>query len=316
MKRLLILLLALLLLVGCSAGEPKPTTFWTWGSQKALTLSTVPKRTAVLFSSLAEVWRMAGGTVDITVGESVERGFASEDAVLVDSGAGKTIDVEALLAAKPDFVIGSSDIPAHTQACHAAKMAGIPAVQLRLDTLQDYLDALRLFTNITGKPEAYEVFGSRVEIEVQDVLIHLPELSPKNILFIRAGSTDSSTKAKRAPENFVCVMLQKLGTYNIADDAPVLLDGLSLEHIMVRDPDFIFISTMGDEAAAKAHMESLFQQEGWRELTAVKTGSYAFLPRELFHFKPNARWAAAYWHLAKLLYPELEERTVYVPELN
>ena len=316
MKRLLMLLLALLL-VGCAAGEPKPTTFRTGSpSPEAITPSAAPKRTAVLFSSLAEVWRMAGGTVDITVGESVERGFASKDAILVDSGAGKTIDVEALLAAKPDFVIGSADVPAQVQACMAATKAGIPAVTVCMDTLEDYLQALRLFTNITGKTEAYEVFGSKVEIEVGDVLAHLPEASQKKILFIRAGSTDSATKAKRAPENFVCTMLQELGTYNIADDAPVLLDGLSLEHILVRDPDYIFISTMGDEAAAKAHMESLFQQEGWRELTAVKTGSYAFLPRELFHFKPNARWAAAYWYLAHLLYPELEDRHVYVPELE
>lgn len=310
MKRLLILLAALLL-VGCAPREPSPTAIKT----DAEILTVAPKRTAVLFSSLAEVWIMAGGTVDITVGECVERGFAANDAVLVDGGAGKTIDVEALLAAKPELVIGSADIPAHTAACSAAKEAGIPAVQLRVDTFADYLKALRLFTDITGNAEAYEVFGSKVEAEVQDILAHLPESERKSILFIRAGSTDSATKAKRAPENFVCAMLQELNTYNIADDAPVLLDGLSLEHVLVRDPDFIFISTMGSEAAAKAYMTDLFSQPGWRELTAVKSGNYAFLPRELFHFKPNARWAAAYWHLAGLLNPELEERYVYVPQL-
>ena len=32
----------------------------------------------------------------------------------------------------------------------------------------------------------------------------------------------------------------------------------------------------------------------------------AFLEKELFHFKPNARWAEAYELLAKLLYPELK----------
>ena len=313
MKRLLILLAALLL-VGCAPAEPKPTTYSS--TSEALTLSYVPKRTAVLFSSLAEVWLMAGGTVYVTVGESVERGFASEDTVLVDSGAGKTIDVEALLAAKPDFVIGSADVPAQVQACTAAKNAGIPAVTVRMDTLEDYLEALRLFTNITGNTEAYEVFGRQIETEVTDVLAQLPEASQKKILFIRAGSTASATKAKRAPENFVCTMLQELGTHNIADDAPVLLDGLSLEHILVSQPDYIFISTMGDESAAKAYITELFAQDGWNTLTAVQEGNWAFLPRELFHFKPNGRWAAAYWHLAHLLHPELEDRYVYVPELK
>ena len=44
----------------------------------------------MLFSSFADVWETAGGRVDITVGESVERGFAPEDVLLVDDGAGKT----------------------------------------------------------------------------------------------------------------------------------------------------------------------------------------------------------------------------------
>ena len=33
--------------------------------------------------------------------------------------------------------------------------------------------------------------------------------------------------------------------------------------------------------------------------------NYVFLSKELFHFKPNARWAEAYEYLAGLLYPEL-----------
>ena len=86
----------------------------------------------------------------------------------------------------------------------------------------------------------------------------------------------------------------------------MLLDGLSLEHVMLRDPDYIFLSPMGDEGAAKAQIAELFSQEGWRELTAVQTENYSFLEKELFHFKPNARWAEAYRSLAELLYPEID----------
>ena len=64
----------------------------------------------MLFSSFADVWETAGGRVDITVGESVERGFAPEDVLLVDDGAGKTINQELLLSYEPDFVICSADL--------------------------------------------------------------------------------------------------------------------------------------------------------------------------------------------------------------
>ena len=122
MKRFLILLAALLL-TGCAAAPASEPFFcFTDSTGAQVSLPAMPRKTAVLFSSHAEVWRLAGGTVDITVGESVERGFASENAVLVDGGAGKTIDTEKLLASKPDLVIGSSDIPAQVEAC---AMAGI-----------------------------------------------------------------------------------------------------------------------------------------------------------------------------------------------
>ena len=299
MKKLLILLAALLL-VGCAARvDTAPYYSFTDSTGAQVSLPAAPGKTAVLFSSHAEVWQLAGGTVDITVGESVERGFA-ENAVLVDGGAGKTIDVEALLAAEPELVIGSADIPAQVDACAMAACAGIPAALFRVDTFEDYLAMLRICTDITGNKAAYETYGTAVQAEIAAILA-ASEANQKNILFIRAGSTDASTKAKKAPDNFVCTMLQQLHTYNIAEDAPMLLDGLSLEHIMVQDPDYIFISTMGDEAAAKAHLTDLLQQEGWRELTAVKNGRWVFLPRELFHFKPNARWAEAYAYLASEL---------------
>ena len=61
---------------------------------------------------------------------------------------------------------------------------------------------------------------------------------------------------------------------------------------------------MGDEEAAKSYMLELFAAEGWKDLTAVKENRYVFLPKDLFHFKPNARWADAYRYLAELLYPD------------
>ena len=101
-------------------------------------------------------------------------------------------------------------------------------------------------------------------------------------------------------------MLDELGAHNIADEAEVLLDGLSLEEILLQDPDHIFLTTMGSEQAAVSYIGELFSQDGWKELTAVKQEHYTFLEKELFHFKPNARWAEAYELLAKLLYPELK----------
>ena len=307
---LLALVTALLLLCSCSVqpiSEEKQISF-TDSMNHLVSLDKTPETVAVLFSSYAEIWNLAGGTVSVTVGESVERGFAPQETPLVDDGAGKTIDMELLLAAQPDFVIGSADIDAQVEACGLLRQAGIPAALFRVDTFSDYLSMLKTCTQITGDAQAYETHGTAVKGRIEEILAaaQAQQSQQKDILFIRAGSQYSSTKAKRAPDNFVCIMLDELGAHNIADEAEVLLDGLSLEEILLQDPDHIFLTTMGSEQAAVSYIGELFSQDGWKDLTAVKQEQYTFLEKELFHFKPNARWAEAYELLAKLLYPELK----------
>ena len=314
MRKSVIILVLLLLLTGCAAPvvEQNETPAWTYtftdSTGAIVTLRERPKTVAVLFSSYAEIWILAGGTVSVTVGESIERGFAEEGTALVDDGAGKTIDHEMLLASQPDLVIGSADIAAQVEACQVMAKAGIPTALFRVDTFADYCAMLKICTDITGDSDAYTLYGTEVAERIDSILSAVSEFSAdhKDILFIRAGSQYSSTKAKRAPENFVCTMLDELGAHNIADDAEVLLDTLSLEEILQRDPDYIFLTTMGSEDAAIAYIGDLFAQEGWQELQAVQSGSYTFLPKDLFHFKPNANWADAYAYLAQLLYPELD----------
>jgi iron complex transport system substrate-binding protein len=301
------LLLAALLLAGCAPAAEQKTGWYTFvdSTGTTVTVQQKPQRVAVLFSSYAEIWSLAGGTVSITVGESVQRGFAPETALLVDGGAGKTVDVEALLAAQPQLVIGSADIPAQVQACKTLNAAGIPAALFRVDTFEEYLSMLKICTDLTENGQRYTYHGVTVQLQVRALRQQAAQQGQKpTYLFIRVGSTASATKAKRAPDNFVCTMLDQLGGRNIADEAAVLLDGLSLEYVMEADPQYIFLSPMGNEAAARAYIDELFAQPGWAELTAVQQGNWCFLSKELFHFKPNQRWDEAYKQLAQLLYPD------------
>ena len=99
-------------------------------------------------------------------------------------------------------------------------------------------------------------------------------------------------------------MLKDLGTENIAEKAPVLLEGLSTEEVLLSDPDAILFTTMGDEAAGTAYMESLLADPVWSTLRAVREGRVHQLPKDLFQYKPNSRWPEAYAYLTELLYGE------------
>ena len=266
-------------------------------------LAKKPERVAVLFSSLCQVWKNAGGNTDITVGESVERGFCSEDVLLVDSGAGKVINNELLISYKPDFVIYSADVPAQCQTGEFMKKAGIPSMGVRLDCFEDYLEAFELFCLITGDRSKFEALGENVRAEIDSIKKEVGEKASEKprILFLRSGSSQSSCKAKRAEDNFAAKMLEELGCVNIADSARVLLDGLSAEEVLMNNPDYIFVSLMGDSEAGREYVRSVFESEAYSSLGS----KIIFLEKELYQYKPCERWGEAYIKLAEILYPEL-----------
>lgn len=296
----------IIILTSCGAQKKEKTeVFYSFTdyANREITLEKKPEKVAVLFSSFADMWQMAGGEIYVTVGESVERGFAEDGVLLADGGAGKTIDTELLISYAPDFVICSADIAAQEDAAKMLCDAGIDAAVFRVESFEDYMEVFGVFTDITENKQAYKKYAVDVREKIEKIKNAARNNSDKkDILFIRAGSKYSSTKAKTKDNNFVCVMLDELGTHNIAEDAPVLLDGLSLEEVIRRDPDYIFISTMGDEEAAKAYMEEVFSDEVWSSISAVKSGKYTYLEKDLFQYKPNAKWDVAYEKLFNLIW--------------
>ena len=81
-----------------------------------------------------------------------------------------------------------------------------------------------------------------------------------------------------------------------------------MEQVILTDPDFIFILTMGDEQAAAEYMRTNLENDpAWQGLSAVRDGRCYILPQELFHYKPNQRWDESYEYLAKIVFPEIFE---------
>lgn len=311
MKKYLILLLCLISIFLISCNDRIEDNYYSFIDDlgNEVKLSNKPKKVGCLFSSFAEMWSLAGGEVLITVFETIERGICN-NAILVDNGAGKTINNEALIFAEPDFVICSADISNQIKTAELLNNANIPAACFKVETFNDYLRVLQILTDITGNKNNYQKYGLDIKKQIDELLsaINNPinnsiyNIERQDILFVRAGSTPAATKAKRAEDHFVAKMLEDINTYNIANRCKVLLDGLSTEEILMEDPDFIFISVMGDVDAAKQNIEDIFCNEVWSKLSAVQNKKYVFLPKELFQYKPNDKWYQAYKYLVDVLY--------------
>lgn len=279
--------------------EGLTVTDWTGHTE---TFASCPQRVVALSGSLGEVWLNAGGTLaGITQDAVSERDLELPETIQV-VGTIKEPNTELLLTLEPDFVILSADIAAHTELAATLEELEIPFGLFHEEYFADYLALLEQFTNLTGRADLYEENGLQIQSEIRDILPQTPSQEGKNVLLLRAYS--SAFKAKNS-DCLAGTMLKDFGLENVLDHYDTLTEDISMEEIMRVDPDYIFVTTMGsDTQAAIDHLEhQLCADSGWSTLTAVKEGRYYILPKELFHYKPNARWAQAYAYLAALFPP-------------
>lgn len=270
---------------------------------RTLSFAKTPQRVVSLYGSFAETWLLAGGELVGTTQDAVsERGLPlSSDVQIV--GTVKEPNLEAVLALDPDFVLLSADIASHAPAAELFTQMGIPCATFRVDAFADYLSMLRAFCDLTGRDDLYQQNGEAVAEKIRAVREETAGQPAPRVLLLRAYS--SGVKAKGS-DNLAGVILEDLGCDNIVSRHDSLLEDLSLEAIVSEDPDFIFITVMGaDQEAALAFVDERFGGDpAWQGLTAVKQDRLILLPKELFHYKPNARWGESYAYLAKILYPQ------------
>lgn len=295
-KRLCLLFIALLLLPSFAGAEGAALV-----DDRGVAIPTAaPQRVVSLYGSYAEAWAQAGGTLVGATEDAVsERGMDLGTAQII--GTTKEPNLELVLALDPDLVILSMDIAPQLSAAEVLETAGVPCAAFRVDTWQDYARMMDVFTALTGRRDLYEAVIPPLEAAIGETVASAQAQNAPTVLLLRAYSTGVKAKAE---DNLAGAMLEDLGCVNIAARQPSLLEELTLEAIVVEDPDCIFISVMGgdEEAALAVVEETLGQNPAWQGLTAVQEGRVYVLPRDLFHYKPNARWAESYAYLYELLF--------------
>ena len=303
MKRALIPLLLLALTLALAVSGAAETVTFTDALGREVTLA-VPVRRAVAFEgSLAEAYLTCGGTlVGATEDAVTERGLSLGGEVSV-IGTVKQPSLELTVALEPELILLSADSAAHLKLLDALTALGVPCAYFSFDTWQEYMDMADVLCRLTGHEELLEVQREQVQRPIEAIVSRAREdarYGQRTALLLRAYST--GVKAKGS-DSLAGAMLAEMGLVNIADRDGALLESLTLEQILIDDPEWIFITTMGEsrERAMDALAEALTNNPAWGALTAVREGRVVELDKSLFHYKPNARWAQAYALLEDLL---------------
>lgn len=307
MKRLLCLILCLALLTGCGVSDAAPSAggvTFTDDLGRTVTVDR-PQRVAALLGSFAQIWMLSGGTIHATADDAwVDLQLdLPEDAV--NLGNIKSLSLELLLQSEPDFILASTNTRQNIEWRDTLEATGIPVAYFDVADFDDYLRVLEICTRINDRPDLYQENGLAVQAQIDQVLTQsqqrLAESPAPTVLTLRASA--SSITVKNSQDNVMGEMLARLGCINIADSDTSLLENLSIEQILLADPDFIFIVQRGDDAAGmEAYLtQFITDHPAWQQLTAVQEGRVYFMDKNLYNLKPNHRWGEAYAQMEEIL---------------
>ena len=257
---------------------------------------------AALLGSFADVWMLAGGEI-CAAPEDAITDFGLDLSNAVQLGGAHSPNLEALLSAEPDFVLASASTASHVEMRAVLEGMGIPVAYFDVDCFGDYLEMLEICTEITGRGDLYEKNGLALQAQIEAIRAETSALGERErtVLLLRASS--GFVKAKGSEGTILGEMLADLGCINIADSDGMLLEQLSVESIIRREPYRIFVVTMGadTERAMDNLTRMMAENPAWGGLEAVKAGRLHVMDRRLFNIKPNGRWAEAYEILKDIL---------------
>ena len=326
---ILILSLSISVLAGCAATAPKAedspetpiakeetngpdeygitinedTVNFVDGRGEEVILKKEPKKTDMLFVSFIDIWMDHVGELIGMVEPSDEFIPGTENIPTV--GKQGSFSLEEIIALEPELVVLSANTKSQMELIPALESNNIEVLVLDYKFKEDYFKIAKVFAAVNNKMELYDTEAGLVKENTQAIIDKAPKENNPKVLVIFATKKAISA---RTSDTTVGEMFKDLNVINIADSSNDMLSdkNFSMEKILEEDPDFIFVQTMGSDVEAIQERLEMDAESNpaWSSLSAVKNSKYLVLPKDLYTYKANDRYAEAYEELAKILYPE------------
>jgi iron complex transport system substrate-binding protein len=276
-------------------------TYTEWDGT-VVNLSKNPERVIVLLNSLLDLWYLSGGTAVARVKGSINVPEEAKD--IVDLGSFSTPNVEQIFALEPDLVIFSGSSSSQIKVRELVEQNKIESVSVRYTNYADFMPILELFTDLTGRKDIFDAKIADIRQQVDSIVSKVPGGKKPKVFILFSSSKSVSAEL---PVGGTGTLVEMMGAENIVSTSPVenatRID-FSLEQKVVRDPDIVLIKTMGNIEKAKERIKKdVSDNDAWAGLRAVKEGRVYYLPKDLFMYKPNARFPEAFEYLGKIFYP-------------
>ena len=285
-------LLSLILVASCTPGEVSPdgAIAVTDDAGRVVSLPAPARRVFSLIPSLTE--SVAALDPGLLIGRTrFDR--APDLAHLPSLGDAIRPNLEALAGLRPDLVISWAD-PGQGTVAERVEALGIGVYRAEPQTIADVRSHLRRLGTLTGRRERAETLISSLDRGLANVAAAVRDREPVDVYYSVWHDPPQTT----GPGTFIDEVITHAGGRNVFGDAPRQWPRVSLEAIVLRDPDALVIPVQaGRESSHVLWLEG----PGWRELRAVRTGRYLLADGDLFN-RPGFRVAEAAALMAHFLH--------------
>lgn len=212
--------------------------------------------------------------------------------------ANNDLNMEALLATKPDVVLVSSEKQAE-----AVRQAGLTAVRVGFSDMNGLMQTVNLTAEVLGTQGAYEraqkynAYMQKNLKLIEERLKNLPDSERPKVMHIGSG-----TKVQNVSGSGIVIdeWIKIAGGQNVAADQKGMKD-VSMEQITAYAPEVIII---GGDASAKG-VQTIKSDAAWKDIPAVKNNKVIRNPYGTFNWdRYSTEEALQVLWAAKTLHPQ------------
>jgi len=225
-----------------------------------------------------------------------------EDAKTIQSIGGSMgkLNLEAIVTLTPDLVLAAGIISPE-------QIKSLEDLNLTVyflpnpETLEELYQNIETVGKLTGHAEDAAALNASLKkrvAEIEKKISSGSQTRPK--VFYELDSTEPNKPWTSGPGTFIDLLITKAGGENIGASLTDEWAQISLEELIVQDPDIILLG----DAAYGVTAESISQRAGWESLTAVKNNQIFTFDDNLVS-RPGPRLVDGLETLARLLNPEL-----------
>ncbi len=254
-----------------------------------------PARRIVSLIPSATETLVALGATDRLVGRTdFDHGPAVDG--LPSVGGGMDPSMEALLALRPDLVLGWETRGDQPVGRRLAEL-GIPAFMVSVEDTTDVFRTVANLGRLTGRDDAADSLAAALRLQLTEVRASVAARPQPTVFFLVWNDPPMTA----GPGTFISQLVGVAGGRNVFADAGSDWPNVSLEAIVRRDPDFLVLP-QGEKGGAH-DVVRLRGEPGWREMRAMREGRTILVPANLMN-RPGPRMGEAARRLRDALHSE------------